>query len=248
TRPAALDDTKTVDAVILPAAVDRGIMHVFDVAVTDQEYVDPDAPAGDPERIVLTASEDPSTSQYVTWRSRSASPLTGRVELRPAEGDGETVTVDAEQKPERSLDGYATRSHSALLDGLDEDTAYEYRVASGDSWSDWYAFTTASTDADPFTFLYFGDAQEGIDTVWHQTFDAAIEAHPEAELGLFAGDLVNVGRADNEWRDWFAGVQGTVESMNTLATVGNHEIGGQPFIENFTDSFEYAANGPVAAD
>ncbi|XVV15951.1 GH92 family glycosyl hydrolase [Actinoplanes sp. CA-131856] len=34
TAPAALDSTKTVDAVILPQSTDKGIMHVFDVAVS----------------------------------------------------------------------------------------------------------------------------------------------------------------------------------------------------------------------
>ncbi|NED99772.1 GH92 family glycosyl hydrolase [Phytoactinopolyspora halotolerans] len=247
TRPAALDPEKTVEAVILPEGTDRGIMHIFDVAVTDQEYVDPDAPAGNPERIVLTATEEPSTSQYVTWRSRSALPLAGKVELRTANG-GDTVTVEAEQKPERAIGGYAARSHSALLEGLEPGMEYQYRVSSGNNWSAWYSFTTASAEAEPFTFLYFGDAQEGIDSVWHHTVDAAVEAHPDAELALFAGDLVNNGSSDREWTDWFAGVEGVVESINALAVLGNHEIGGQPFIENFIDSFEYDPNGPVAAD
>ncbi|MFG1992208.1 GH92 family glycosyl hydrolase [Actinoplanes sp. NPDC048988] len=34
TAPAALDRTKTVDAVILPSSTDKGIMHIFDVAVS----------------------------------------------------------------------------------------------------------------------------------------------------------------------------------------------------------------------
>ena len=34
TDPAALDTTKTVDAVLLPESTDKGIMHIFDVAVS----------------------------------------------------------------------------------------------------------------------------------------------------------------------------------------------------------------------
>src|SRR5699024_4899044 len=100
-----------------------------------------------------------STSQYVTWRSRSPLPLTGTVELR--ETGGEVRTVAAEQKPERSVDGYPARSHSARLENLTPATEYEYRVISGEEASDWFTFTTASDASDPFTFLYFGDAQEG---------------------------------------------------------------------------------------
>ncbi|MEV0895041.1 GH92 family glycosyl hydrolase [Promicromonospora sp. NPDC050262] len=45
TRPVALDPDKTVDAVVLPASTDRGIMHVFDVATAP---VPAGTPAGTP--------------------------------------------------------------------------------------------------------------------------------------------------------------------------------------------------------
>jgi hypothetical protein len=36
TRPVALDPGKRVVAVVLPRGTDRGVMHVFDVALTDR--------------------------------------------------------------------------------------------------------------------------------------------------------------------------------------------------------------------
>jgi predicted alpha-1,2-mannosidase len=246
TRPALLDVTKKVAAVTLPAGTGSGIMHIFDVATSAEEFIDPNAPTGEPERVILTATEDPSTSQYVTWRSRSQLRLDGTVEVRPV--GGEATTVKAEQKPERSVDGYGSRSHSARLDNLAPGTEYEYRVASGSHWSDWFSFETAAAGAEPFTFLYFGDAQEGIDTVWPATVDAATAAHPEAEVGLYGGDLVNTATDENEWTNWFAGIEGLGDHTNSLVTMGNHEIGGQNRFENFSDSFEFDANGPVASD
>ncbi|WP_210769061.1 GH92 family glycosyl hydrolase [Ruania alkalisoli] len=247
TRPAALDPDKTVEAVTLPGADHGGLMHVFDVALSPESWTDPNAPLGDPERIVLNPSEDPSSSQYVTWRSRSQGPLTGSVEVRPAAG-GETVTVAAEQKPERSVGGYPSRSHSALLNGLEPGTTYEYRVASGDRWSEWFSFTTAADSFEPYTFLYFGDAQNGIPTIFPRAIDAAVADHPDAELGLYAGDLIDHAPNDQQWTDWFDATEPLRTDRQVLTTLGNHEIGGQPFIEAFTDSFEFASNGPVPAD
>lgn len=247
TQPAILDTEKKVAAVHLPGRTDRGIMHIFDVATSESVWDDPNAPSGDPHRIVLTTTADPATSQYVTWRSHSQSAVKGTAEIRPV-GGGDTVAVDAVEAPERSLNGYPARNHTARFDDLTPNTAYEYRVGSGEKWSDWYEFTTASAEPDPFTFLYFGDAQEGLDSVWHQTMNAATTAHPDAELGLFSGDLVNTSSNDSEWTDWFEGVKGFAEHANVIAGTGNHEYWGDPFTDGFRDSFTYDGNGPVPSD
>ncbi|GHE50076.1 hypothetical protein [Streptomyces sp. AC04842] len=36
TRPVALDPAKRMAAVVLPRSTDRGVMHVFDVALSDR--------------------------------------------------------------------------------------------------------------------------------------------------------------------------------------------------------------------
>lgn len=246
TRPAPLDSTKTVDAVRLPEAGYSGLMHIFDVATSEQEVNDPNAPTGVPDRIVLTTAEDPGTSQYVTWRSRSALRLDGKVEIRTP--GGEVRTVDAEEKAERDVDGYPSRSHSAKLTGLTPGTEYQYRVGAGSAWSDWATFRTASAGDDPFTFLYFGDAQEGINSVWPRSVDAAWAAAPETQLSLYAGDMVNTSTVEQEWDDWFNGITAEARATTALSTPGNHEIGPEPMMEHYLDSFEYDANGPVAAD
>ncbi|MET0447371.1 MAG: GH92 family glycosyl hydrolase, partial [Aeromicrobium sp.] len=248
TRPAALDISKTVEAVTLPKAEYGGVMHIFDVSTAEQEFVDPNAPKGVPERIILSATEDPSTSQYVTWRSRSPLNLTPSVEVRAKGGTARTVAVT--QMPERTVDGYPSRSQSARIENLTPDTDYEYRVSSGSNASEWLGFHTAKAKADPFSFLYFGDAQEGIDTVWPATLKAAHTAVPDARLSLFAGYLINVATSETEWTNWFNAVktEGKASSTQMLAAMGNHEIGGDAFAPVFRDSFEYDADGPRASD
>ncbi|GMA33397.1 GH92 family glycosyl hydrolase [Litorihabitans aurantiacus] len=251
TRPAPLDASKDLVAIHLPRVTDRGVMHVFDVATTTTPYADPDAPTGTPDRVILTVPEDPSTSQYVTWRSTSPLPIDGRVEIREGgltDTGAPVRTVDAVEKPERTLNGYPSRSHSAKLTELTPSTTYSYRVGAADRWSGWQEFTTASAQADPFTFLYFGDAQEGIDTVWHDSVDAAWEAAPDARLSVYAGDMTNTSTVEKEWDDWLGGIGERAWSTNAVPTPGNHEVGPEPFMEHYLDTFEHDANGPVASD
>jgi predicted alpha-1,2-mannosidase len=248
TKPAALDVTKTVEAVTLPKASYSGVMHIFDVSTSATEVVEPGAPDGTPERIILSSTQDPSTSQYVTWRSRSSLNLTPKVEVR--EKGGEARTVKVTQMPERTVDGYAARSQSARIEDLKPDTDYEYRVASGSKQSEWFTFRTAKAEVEPFDFLYFGDAQEGIDTVWPATLKAAHTAVPDARLSLFAGDLIDTATDESQWRNWFNAVstEGKATSTQHLAAMGNHEIGGDAFAPVFRDSFEYDPDGPRPSD
>lgn len=45
----------------------------------------------------------------------------------------------------------------ATATGLEPETEYQFRVSSEtNGFSEWYHFTTASAEAQPFTFLYFG--------------------------------------------------------------------------------------------
>ena len=47
-----------------------------------------------------------------------------------------------------------------MLDGLQEDTAYSYRVGSEGAWSATYTFKTQKFDG-AFDFLFYGDPQIG---------------------------------------------------------------------------------------
>ncbi|MET0190441.1 MAG: fibronectin type III domain-containing protein, partial [Pseudonocardia sediminis] len=123
------------------------------------------APTRVPDRITLTPTADPSTSQYVTWRTSTgvAEPV---VELREASSltyRNDNTTFAAERSTEMTADlGYQQTFHGARLTGLKPGTMYQYRVGDRTNFSEWQHFTTESATADPFSFLYFGDVQTGI--------------------------------------------------------------------------------------
>ncbi|GHH94280.1 GH92 family glycosyl hydrolase [Streptomyces capillispiralis] len=243
TRPQLLDPAKRVAAVVLPQGTDRGVMHVFDVALTDKP--DLEVPGSTPERIVLTPTEKPASSQAVTW-STAAALTSGEVRVREA-GTGQWRTVAARANEERSAGGVRVRTHSAVIDRLSPGTEYEYRVGTNGRFSPAHRFTTARAAGEEFTFLYFGDAQNDLSAKWAPVVKQAYTRFPDAVGSVNAGDLVNSSGNDSEWRDWFGAMDGYSQTTNVIAAPGNHEYAGDTFLTTWKSTFEYPGNGPVAS-
>lgn len=200
------------------------------------------APA--PERVVLTPAEDAATAQSFTWRTGSAT-ADGAVRIREAGSTAPWRTVDAHANDAITSDGVATRTHSATVTGLTPATRYEYSVGSDDATSDLYEFTTAGDANDPFTFIYFGDAQNDLTEKWAPVVDAAYERYPDAVGTVNAGDLIDASRNDSEWTEWFDAMDGHSQTSNVIAAPGNHEYVGDTFLTKWKSNFEYPANGPA---
>lgn len=200
------------------------------------------AAAGFAERITLSPTATPATSQTITWRT-ATSVTTARVEYGPASG-GATTTVQGRGTGTAGNGRY----HAATLTGLTPGTAYRYRVGDGASWSDWSTFTTASATAEPFAFLYLGDVQNNITAGAAPTIRAAYAAAPHAELTVHAGDLVNNANSDSEWAEWYDAVGAASSSMNHITAPGNHEYSGWNLSSFWNRQFPGAGNGPSDDD
>ena len=242
TRPQLLDPDKRVAAVVLPQGTDRGVMHVFDVALTTKP--DLEVPGAVPSRIVLTPTEKPESSQAVTW-STAAALTGGEARVRKA-GTEKWRTVAARANEELNTGGELVRTHSAVLDRLSPGTEYEYRVGTDGRFSPTYRFTTARPAGEEFTFLYFGDAQNELSAKWAPVVKQAYARYPDAVGSVNAGDLVNSSGNDSEWRDWFGAMDGYSQTTNVIAAPGNHEYSGDTFLKKWKSTFEYPANGPRA--
>ena len=196
-----------------------------------------------PERIVLTPPQDPSTAQSFTWRT-GADVEDGTVWIRKV-GATEWRTATARAN-ERLLTGaFETRTHSVTITELTPDTEYEYQVGTEAAKSGTYRFTTAGAAGDPFTFIYFGDAQNDLAAKWSPVVDLAYEKFPDAVGTVNAGDLINNSDRDSEWTDWFGAMDGHSQTSNVIAAPGNHEYSGDSFLKTWKSNFEYAFNGPV---
>lgn len=197
-----------------------------------------------PTRVILTPTETPATSQSFSWLAGDVSHTSGQVQIRPAAG-GEARSVDAYAAG--TVNGNPLQHFSATVDGLTAATAYEYRVGLEGAWSEWTRFTTADPDATDFQFVYYGDAQIGLDATWPSVV-AQAEATATRSIGsVHAGDLINTSSNETEWLNWFKGMKTSAATTNVMAAPGNHEYSGDKLLKSWKANFEYPHNNPSTA-
>ena len=170
-----------------------------------------------PDRITLTWKGDPATSMAVTWRTDST--VTNSVaEIAVATATPTSHNEDPKwEMPNASqmaaviermtIGDVTTHHHSAHFMGLRPKTSYAYRVGNGKIWSEWFHFTTASDQPEKFSFIYFGDAQVNIKSMWSRTIRQAYSHLPTAAFMVHAGDLIGgdnkTGGQEWDWGEWF---------------------------------------------
>ena len=210
-----------------------------------------------PDRVILTWASDPATSQAVTWRTDISVPP-GKAVAQLALAEGGPGFDPTWGKNAFSPDKLTTRTartellktsineahyHSVNFTGLKPKTKYVYRVGDGTDWSEWFQFETASDKPEPFGFIYFGDAQNGIKSLWSRVARGSYSDMPKAKFILHAGDLVDRGRSDAEWGEWHT-APGWINGMvPCVPSPGNHEyIGG--LTPHWRAQFTLPENGP----
>lgn len=222
--------------------------HKYPAAPVDtQRY----APTTIPDRVVLTWTGAPETSQAVTWRT-SAAVTTAWAEIAIASADptfeAGAKKVDATTQP-LTTDLSTAHYHTVEFTKLLPETRYAYRVGDGRNFSEWFHFTTASAEAKPFRFIYFGDAQNNIRSLWSRVVREAYRDAPRAAFLLHAGDLVNKAESDSEWGDWCAAGRWLNGMMPSIAVPGNHEQakqedGTRTLSHHWRPQFAFPTNGP----
>lgn len=189
-------------------------------------------PTAIPDRIILTFSGDPAKQMGVSWRTdTSVAPGQAFAQIAPASAYPKFTEKAAEVRAQSTAintDLGPAHYHSVNFTGLTPKTQYAYRVGDGQNWSEWIHFTTAQDKPAPFSFIYFGDAQNDVKSLWSRAIRSAYSEAPKAAFMIHAGDLINNAHNDAQWGEWFyAGgwVNGMVPS---LPTPGNHEYAALP--------------------
>lgn len=183
-----------------------------------------------PDRIVLTWNGDPTTSQSVTWRT-DTSIAAGYAEITIAEG-GPTFEKKAKRitaaTQRLDTDINSAHCHTVHFRDLMPATKYIYRVGDGVNWSEWIQFRTAHAEPEPFSFIYFGDAQNNLRQHWSRVIREAYSDAPKARFMIHTGDLVNNSLRDAEWGEWFQAGGWMNAMVPSLPVIGNHEYVKDP--------------------
>lgn len=204
-----------------------------------------------PDQVVLTWSEDPKTTQTIQWRT-SRQIRHGMVKYQAKArfnrfNPAPLTTAHADTQrlaTPNVLNDPESNRHTVTLTGLQPDTTYVYSVGNGgENWSELAEFTTAPDRIKPFSFIYMGDAQNGLDR-WGTLARNAFRERPDAAFYIMAGDLVNRGNDRDDWDSFFANAATIFDRRQLVPAIGNHENqGGHPtlYLQNFT----LPTNGPA---
>ncbi|WP_432797467.1 fibronectin type III domain-containing protein [Poriferisphaera sp. WC338] len=187
----------------------------------------------DPDRIFLSFYGDAATSRAVTWRTdTSIEKAVAQIaeSIASPEFDQQTATIEARTETidlNQSSDNKQGKVnyHSVIFNNLKPDTLYAYRVGDGENfWSEWIQFKTAAATEKPFSFVYFGDAQNGVLSHWSRVIRMAYQKAPDAAFAIHAGDLINHAHRDMEWSEWFKAGGWVHGQWTGIPVLGNHEL------------------------
>lgn len=211
----------------------------------------------EPERILLTWDGDPARTQAVSWRTSEAT-SGSRAQIAPAQAgpklEAVATTVSATSIAVDVTTGTTVHYHTVAFRDLKPSSKYAYRLGDGVTWSEWNHFNTASDKPEPFTFLYVGDAQNDVKSLWSRVIRDAFRHGSQARFILHAGDLINLPNADNEWQEWFEAAGWINRVVPSVAIPGNHEYAfmgrdkPRELSKFWRPQFEYPKNGPAGLE
>ena len=215
------------------------------------QVADPFPPGPSPDRIVLTWNGDPATTQSVTWRTNTLiKHAWAEIAIAdPGPDFQEKVDLVKATTTFLATNHNVANFHSVTFTNLQPNTMYIYRVGDGEFYSEWFQFKTAEADEAPFSFLYFGDAQNDLKSMWSRCIRQAFMTMPDVDFLLHAGDLVNRANNDGEWGEWFYAGAWIYGMKPSIATPGNHEYYRLPddsrnISTHWKPTFTLPENGP----
>ena len=196
-------------------------------------------PSKTPHRIIVSLTEDANHSSAVNWRTNQQVD-TAYVQVAEETHGPDFLLDKNKQQFTAKTEFIAVENirdqeplvkaayHSAIINNLKPGTNYVYRVGDGnknnDTWSEWFQIKTPSSNkSEPFSFIYFGDAQNDVKSMWSRVLRKSYKMMPEVDFMLHAGDLINHSESDREWGEWFYAGSFIHATVPSVMTPGNHE-------------------------
>ena len=226
------------------------------------EYVKGDTSNGFANAVRVNAEETPVND--LVYNNSQNSEVSGK--HTGTYGGPYTLVEDANYPPVFAL--YEKRSyvsHKVLLQGLDPDSLYSYRVGKEGAFCEG-SFRTAKNDKSAFEFIYIADTQAMNETYFDvstRTVTAARNTVPNAAFLLCAGDHVESNKGEDvtpdkpfninssyyvensewEWEQWFERMRETWLRLPVVPVQGNHDtaVGRHNMFHHFNTDRSYNA-------
>ncbi len=217
-----------------------------------------------PQRIMINPLESGHTGVAITWRNLNpdneqyiqwteAHPHPVKMEAEADSKRKDHAAVYHEQKAMsrtdtvdyKGVESYVTSCRVALT-GLTPGEMYMYRVGGhAGGWSEWIQFTMSPGHPDStLTFIYLGDPQNDLRSQWSRVIRESYKTAPHSDFIMYAGDLVDNGYNDAEWKDWYEAGSFIHRMIPSISTPGNHEYTDVILTPLWRSHFELPANGP----
>lgn len=161
------------------------------------------------------------TTDSITIAWRTASP-----------SQGEIVYGGTSEYNLSVIDETIGKQHHVILTDLQPDTQYHYRLVSDNvSLTEDLTFHTApGPEKKSLTFVVYGDTQKRPE-IHDAIIDQARSLTPD--LMLHVGDLVNKGRDEAQWDEFFWITKDLLAYVPLFPTLGNHELQSRDYFERF---------------
>ena len=217
-------------------------------------------PSEVPDRIIINLTTDPSHSFAVNWRTEQSVDSayveialeTHGPELR-LPGVAKSILANTEIFENENIRNneplVKAAYHSAVVNNLQPGKTYVYRVGYGapnaSTWSEWFQIKMPNENKDePFSFIYFGDAQNDVKSMWSRVIRKSYKMVPNVDFMLHAGDLINHSESNREWGEWFYAGGYIHATVPCVMTPGNHEYSNGQLSKLWTPQFNLPENGP----
>ena len=172
------------------------------------------------QRLRQIVTQDTEHGRTLMWElSSPVAQQTVEVRVQGAE----TILRRYPATDERFTDDHVeVYQYAAELEQLTSGTRYQYRIAAGETATDWQELYAPAAD-ESYKMLLFPDSQSSDYADWKQLAHLAWARNTDAQLFACMGDLVDNGEDRLQWTEFFGGVKEMQRSIPMAPVMGNHE-------------------------
>lgn len=171
-----------------------------------------------PRQIV---SADNSTGRTIMWQTKPGA-FTGDVSVLLRDVHSRQEQRFPARTERFTDDGETHDIYTSVISGLKPGSQYEYAIFHNSDGSRLRPLIT--DDGRSFECLIFPDSQSSDYSDWERLAQDAAKRHPQANLFINMGDLVDNGEQCSHWKAWFSSLNGIIDSRAFAPVMGNHEM------------------------